>query len=367
MKIGLIIYGSLDTLSGGYLYDRQLVEHLRANGHSVEVHSLPWRSYVAHLSDNLCARAWLRKIARCRYDLLLQDELNHPSLAWLNGAWRRMSNTPIIAIVHHLRSSEQHPRALLSLYRWIERRYLRSVDGFICNSRTTQATVQSSLEQPRPSLVAYPAADHIAAPTHQQAVAGLEQRQSSAAPIQLLFVGNLIPRKSLHILLHALAGFDAAKWHLHVVGSDTVDAAYTHNVQALAAELHPPQQITWHGRVDDAALRQRYRTSDLCIVPSYEGFGIVYLEAMAFGLPVIAAQAGAARELVTPGVNGQLVPLNDSSALHRAIQSYLDNRINLINQGYAARIRFEQHPTWHESMQRVDSWLHEIAEHPHER
>ena len=52
MKIGFVIYGSLDTLSGGYLYDRKLVEYLRAQGDTVEIISLPWRNYAAHLTDN---------------------------------------------------------------------------------------------------------------------------------------------------------------------------------------------------------------------------------------------------------------------------------------------------------------------------
>ena len=49
MRIGLIIYGSLDTVSGGYLYDRKLVEFLRGEGDTVEIISLPWRHYAAHL------------------------------------------------------------------------------------------------------------------------------------------------------------------------------------------------------------------------------------------------------------------------------------------------------------------------------
>ena len=44
MRIGLVIYGSLDTLSGGYLYDRMLDEHLRRQGDEVEIISLPWRN-----------------------------------------------------------------------------------------------------------------------------------------------------------------------------------------------------------------------------------------------------------------------------------------------------------------------------------
>jgi hypothetical protein len=89
VKIGLIIYGSIDTLSGGYLYDRQLVAHLRGVGCQVDILSLPWRTYAAHLSDNF-RLAWARQIANAKYDLLLQDELNNPSLFLLNTELRRL-------------------------------------------------------------------------------------------------------------------------------------------------------------------------------------------------------------------------------------------------------------------------------------
>src|SRR5512141_1954143 len=83
MKIGLIIYGSLDTLSGGYLYDRKLVEYLRAQDDTVKIISLRWRNYFAHLTDN------------CTFhlppdlDILIQDELNHPSLIGANQGKHR--------------------------------------------------------------------------------------------------------------------------------------------------------------------------------------------------------------------------------------------------------------------------------------
>ena len=140
MHIGLIIFGSLDTISGGYLYDRKLVEHLRAFGDEVEIISLPWSGYGRHLSFNF-SRGLLNRLKSANFDLLLQDELNHPSLLWLNGRLRPTISYPIISIVHHLRSSEVHPPRLLPLYRWVERRYLRSVDGFVCNSQTTKRTV----------------------------------------------------------------------------------------------------------------------------------------------------------------------------------------------------------------------------------
>ena len=53
MHVGLLIYGSLDTISGGFIYDRHLVRHLEEQGDRVEVISLPWRPYGLSLPDNL--------------------------------------------------------------------------------------------------------------------------------------------------------------------------------------------------------------------------------------------------------------------------------------------------------------------------
>src|SRR5690349_19317164 len=147
MKIGLIIYGSLDTLSGGYLYDRKLVEFLRTQGDTVEIISLPWRNYAAHLTDNFTFKL------PPGLDLLIQDELNHPSLI---GANRGQHPYPIISLVHHLRCSELRPKWQNDLYRLVEKEYLKSVDGFIFNSQTTKGVVNGLMDHELPSVVAYP-------------------------------------------------------------------------------------------------------------------------------------------------------------------------------------------------------------------
>ena len=141
MRVGLVIYGDLNTISGGYLYDRMLVQHLRAAGHTVRVISLPWRNYGRHLCDNL-DMGLLRRLRVLDIDVLLEDELNHPSLAWANRRLAGDVRYPIISIVHHLRSDEAHSQPWLALYRRVEARYLRSVEGYIFNSRTTCDVVE---------------------------------------------------------------------------------------------------------------------------------------------------------------------------------------------------------------------------------
>ena len=359
MKIALIIYGSLDTLSGGYLYDRQLVAHLRSAGCEVDILSLPWRNYAAHLRDNIRV-AWARQIVLANYDLIIQDELNHPSLIALNFMLKQMCRTPIVSIVHHLRSSEDHPPYRMPLYRWVEKLYLRSVDGFIFNSRTTRRIVEQLVGYPKSNVIAYPAADHRQPPPHSTVINNIATRLEADGSLQLLFIGNLIPRKGLHTVLNALARLSSHNWHLHIIGSMDVDATYSAAMRHRANTLSLASHITWHGRVSDDRLAAQLGGSDLLVMPSYEGFGIVFLEAMAYGLPVIAANAGAASELITPKKNGYLCQLNDDISLLQPLQLLLSNRVQLATLAYHARLRYEEHPTWFQSMSGAHEWLHEV-------
>lgn len=361
MRIGLLIYGDLNTLSGGYLYDRRLVDHLRAQGDSVEIVSLPWRSYGHHLLDNFKTEV-REKLARLRVDVLIQDELNHPSLFHINSSLRD-APFPVISLVHHLRSSEEHPALLMPLYRAVERRYLASVDGFICNSRTTQSAVRSLLGQEAGSVaddswvVAYPAADHLEPPAADEVGRLIEKRRDRSGPNELLFVGNLIPRKGAHHLLAALARVSHPYWRLHFVGRADVDPAYSARLHRMLRGSGMLERVRFHGQVSDAALRDLLGRVHLLAVPSYEGFGIVYLEAMAFGLPVIASTAGAASEIVTPGINGFLVDPPDRAAFAQTLRGCLESSETLATMGAAAREVYERHPTWADTGTRIRDFL----------
>lgn len=354
MHIGLVIYGSLETLSGGYLYDRMLVRALEQAGHSVSIFSTPWRNYARHLSDNWRGH-WRRQLLTAPVDLWLQDELNHPSLFWLNRALRQHHPAPIVAIVHHLRSSEEHPPHLLPIYRRIERAYLATLDGYLANSHTTQASVQALLDAPRPFAIAWPAADHLPARA-EITVEEIAARALLSTPLRILFVGNLIPRKGLHHLLAALSQV-SGHWELSVVGDYHADDGYAQAIlrQIAAAGLAPRVRLL--GRVDDAVLVELYRRHHLFAAPGYEGFGIAYLEAHRFGLPVIGLTTGAAQEVVGVGQTGMLIPPGDVRALADAIMRFCTDRDLLIGMGMAARLRYTLHPTWAASMAGAVQWL----------
>ena len=325
VHIGLVIYGSLDAISGGFLYDRLLVEHLRSSGHSVEALALPWRRYPLHLLDNVRV-GFLNRLREARFDLLLQDELNHPSLFLLNRCLKVSISCPVISIVHHLRISEQHPAVWRPLYRAVERSYLRTIDAFVFNSRTTHDVVQSLLGALPPSVIANPSGSRFQGLSPE----AITRRAAQERPLRLIFLGNLIPRKGLHTLLDVLARLPASTVRLLVVGSITADPAYTRSITHRLADPALAGRVEMLGLLPDGQVADCLAAADVLVVPSrYEGFGIVYLEGMAFGLPAIGTTSGAAREIITNGVDGFLIPPDNVDALARLLVSLAADRARL--------------------------------------
>jgi glycosyltransferase involved in cell wall biosynthesis len=364
MHIGFVIYGSLDTLSGGYLYDRMVVEELIRLGHEVEVIGLPSGSYLKRLwlgfSPGLC-----RRLQAGRFDVLIQDELCHPSLFLVNSRLKCQDAGPaaplLVALVHHILSDEPRPSWQNMLLSLAERRFLSSVDGFIHNSETTRRKVASLVKHNRPQVVAYPAGDRFESPASPGSPLSTEiisKRARRPGPLQLLFLGNVIPRKGLLPLLQALAGIHREVWHLSIVGGLDFDSAYTAKAIQLVRQLGLSDSVRFLGPLQEAGLVEVLKTSHVFCMPyAYEGFGIAILEAMAFGLPTIGCLNGAAGETISHGVNGFLLAEGDLAGLEPLLGQMHKNREELLRLALGARATYLGHPTWQESIAAIDDFL----------
>ena len=136
---------------------------------------------------------------------------------------------------------------------------------------------------------------------------------------------------------------------MDVVGDEAVDSAYAAALRRQVGAAGLEGNVRLHGRVSDDELAQRYRAAHLLAVLSYEGFGIVYLEAMAFGLPVLAGVQGGAGEIVDCGVNGFLVEPADADGIAAHLSALAGDRARLAVLGRNARQRFASHPRWADS------------------
>ncbi len=163
----------------------------------------------------------------------------------------------------------------------------------------------------------------------------------------LLFVGRLEPLKAVDSLLQALALLRQTHPQLAeaictlVVGGGGEAAptdAETRRLMALRERLEVGQRVRFLGARSQEVLPAFYAAADALIVPSdYESFGMVALEAMACGTPVIASEIGGLAFLVRHGVNGFHVPTRDPSALAQRIACMLQNPTRRAELGRAAR------------------------------
>lgn len=354
MRIGFIIYGSLDTVSGGYLYDRKLVEYLRAQGDIVEIISLLWRNYAAHLTDNLHFRL-PDVITNKKFDIVIQDELNHPSLIFAN---RRPHPCPIVSLVHHLRCSELRPKWQNGLYRVVEKKYLQSVDGFIFNSKTTQNVVNGLVNHGKPSVIAYPPTDRF----YGLVISEEEIRERArSGELRVLFLGNVIHRKGLHTLLNVVRR-QKSNVRVDVVGGLKAEPVYVAQMQEFIRTNDLSPFVYLHGPLDNEPLIKMYKQAHVMVVPSsYEGFGIIYLEGMGFGLPAIGTTAGAAGEIITHGEDGYLIEPEDNVMLAKILDELSLNRDLLARLSLNALKRFKSQPRWEETAKSISKFLYEMT------
>lgn len=350
MRIALIIYGSLDTVSGGYLYDRAMVENFRLAGETVDVISLPSRRYLARFLDNLTVR-----LPR-GYDIILQDELNHPSLLWANS---RRHSVPVVSIVHNLRSSERRAAWLNDLHRAVERFYVGSVDAFIFNSVVTRESVQALTIHEQPSIVAPPGGDRLGSATADH----VARRTDSSAPLRLVFLANVTSGKGLDVVLSALDLLPPDMCALDVVGSDSIEPIYARTMRRRAADSGLP--VTFWGLLQGDSVARRLRRAHVLVLPSqYEGFGIAFLEGMAQGLPAIGSRVGAIPSIITPGLNGYLIEPGDAGALAAHLETLAADRTLLLRLSMAALKSFKQRPTWADSARLAREFLRSLSARP---
>lgn len=355
MRVAFVVFGDLDERSGGFLYDRKLADRLEAAGDEVRVVSQRDGGLLRNLAGN--GRSTARALEASEADLVLIDELNHAATFRLLPRLRSHLDAPVVALVHHLRSEETLGSAERRLERLIERSFLGGADAFVFNSRATERSALALAPiADRPRLVAYPGKDRYTAAGARV----VRKRRGEGAVLRLLFVGNLIPRKNLDILIRSASLLPPGSWRLDVCGDDRSDPDYTARVTRLARSIAGPA-VAFHGRVDDGRLAALLEEADALAVPSdLEGFGIVYLEAMGAGVVPVACSRGGAAELIRDGVDGFLIPPRDEEALGRALRSLAEDG-RLARMKEAAMERAAAFPTWDKSMDSIRAFLHGVA------
>ena len=342
----LLLPGDLDIATGGTLYDRHIVQGLRALGWDLRVRSLH-TSFPAPtpeaLADAAHALAEIDAGARVLIDGLALGAM--PDIAAAHRDRLRL-----IALLHHPLALETGlDAAQAAALRRSETDALRQVRRVIVTSPATARLLDGY-------GVTAGDIDVIEPGTAPAELA----TGSGQGPLQLLCVGTVTPRKGHLLLVEALAGLKHLDWELACAGNlerspDTVAALRRHIDAAGLA-----QRVRLLGEVPHADMPTLYEGADLFVLPSlFEGYGMAYAEALARGLPVLGTQAGAIPETV-PADAGLLVEPGSASALREALERLItdqDLRRQLAAGARRARARL---PTWADSASRFAEALRRV-------
>ncbi|MCB8883639.1 glycosyltransferase family 4 protein [Acidisoma cellulosilytica] len=302
-EVAFAIPGDIDTRTGGYGYDRRLIAGLREQGFSIR--HLPWPGSFPYPTASDLAEVAASLASRPDGEIVLIDGLAlgaMPELAAAEGQRLRL-----IALVHHPLALEPlAPRRFVAS----EREALRHVRAVIVTSDATAEVLRDAYGVSAERLIVAPPGTDTVLPAARQ-----------GDPPHILSLGSVTPRKDHTTLVSALSAVRDLEWRCTIAGS--LDRA-PETVAALRAQIDAfalRTRIILVGEVEDTG--PLYADADLFVLASlHEGYGMVFAEALAHGLPVIGTLAGAIPSVV-PEKAGALVPPKDGLALAIALRRLL--------------------------------------------
>jgi len=345
LSICVITQQYRSVISGVGAYTQSLVAGLMASGHTITI--------VAP-ADQMSLQDAALRFVEVPLPRLSSSQARWISLAWsfatTLAALQRSTtldlvhftdareslfcrwNCPAVGDVHDSYAAEVRTPAYCRRYyddwltRWTYYRFVKfceartypRLDAVIANSHYTAKKIATQYAIAPGNL-------HVCYKTIQQdrwARALQSRAQQAPHPRRVLFVGGNMQRKGLPTLIQAVSmARDAIPdLELWVVGGDKAIEAMKGVCKAAGVD----QQVHFWGRKDQEELVDLYAQSDVFVMPSLtEGFGLVFLEAMASGMPIIGSQAGGIAEVVEQGQNGILVPPGDPIELAAALRRLL--------------------------------------------
>ncbi len=349
MRVAFVTVGDTGRLTGGYLYNAQVFARLRKRGVTIE-EVVPCGADPREQEE---AASGIGLVLNSRrFDVVVVDALARIVCAPHLDRWRE--ERPVVAMVHEL-PSVAAPGGVSGREREFEEPLLRS-DRLISVSGHGRSILENRGVPAGRISVVPPGSDRLLPE-------GATSSPVRDEVVRALCVAQWIPRKGIMDLVQAWTLHERPGAALELVGETDADPAYADRVRAFLAGASGAC-IVVTGPVDDATLGSAYAAADLFVLPSrYEGYGIVYAEALAWKLPVIAYDVGPVPELVGDGA-ALLVPPEDVQALCGALDLLLGDAALRRRMSAAARRRAGELPRWEDT---ADGFLGVLREAAAER
>lgn len=309
--VRLVVPGSLETPTGGYLYDRRILQELETLGFRSSVLSLD-DSFPTPTGAALTEAGGRFAVIPDGATVIIDGLALAGLLPLLPGIVRRLRP---IALIHHPLADETGIGAdLRARLDASERAALACMPRVIVTSPWTRRRLADFGVDAERVVVVEPGVDR---PPHRQ-------RRPSGVPT-LLTVAAVTPRKGHALLVEALARLGHLDWSLRLAGSLDADPDCAKALEAQISDAGLTHRIRLLGALPPGRIFEEYEHADCFVLPSFlEGFGMALAEAVSHGLPVVSTTAGAIPETV-PDTAACLVPPGDVDALTDVLQRLLSD------------------------------------------
>ncbi len=333
-RLAFVVPGDLATPTGGYRYDKRIIQELRRLGWQVDVLDIGDCFPYPSLAQRAAALATLSDVPD---GPILIDGLAFGALPEI-GLLR--PRKPLIALVHQPLALESGLDAVQAdVFRKSERAALAAAARVVVTSEATAEIVIADYEVPSHRVsVVRPGNDTV------KQAAG-----SRDGIVRLLSVGSVVPGKGYDLLISALAMLADMPWRLTIAGDRTRNPATAAKLDADIEAFGLCKRVAVLGAVPADRMVELFLASDVFVLASrFESYGMALAEAIAHGLPIVSTTAGAIPDTVPP-MAGLLVPPDDTAALARALRRLIGDpaeRRRLATNASAAALRL---PTWQDS------------------
>ena len=360
-RLVFAIPGDLATPSGGYGYDRRLMVELEGLGWQVEHLALPGGFPQPSAKDLETAEAALAALPDG--SIVLVDGLAFGAMPQV--AARQAERLRLVALVHHPLCLETGlDAAVQARLEASERMALASARAVVVTSAATADTLIAEFSVPRARLtVALPGTDkperHDGAGTGTGEGSGCRGTKTGpgsgsgdrAGPPRILSIGTLIARKDHATLVDGLTLVADLAWQCRIVGSKSADPQTSAALERQIAARGLAGRIDLAGSLPDVSTE--YRGADLFVLASrYEGYGMVFAEAMANGLPIVSCAEGAPRDLI-PAEAGRRFAPSDADDLAAALRALLTDPPALARAASASLAAGRALPSWRQTAETV--------------
>jgi glycosyltransferase involved in cell wall biosynthesis len=272
-------------------------------------------------------------------------------------AAKRVSGVPLVCTFFGVELTWM--RSEMPLLSTVLRTIVRGSDAVTAISSYTAATLRDAAPAAEPVVIPFGAA--VSPSLHSAAAPD----RPAHAPFELLFVGRLVERKGVAVLLEAVALLGAeSDVRLQVVG----EGPLRDRLERRAARLGIAGRVVFHGAVSEEELQQRFSRCDVFLLPAVvdrkgdtEGLGVVLLEAMQHGKPVIASRTGGIIDIVMDGDTGLLVPPGDPGAVAAAVRRLMQDPAFAAGLAARGREHMEQHFSWSSVVDRLAHLYRSVA------